>query len=197
MPSQLTKIATEKSATQLQMMSRQSYKWMMDKINNIRSPSRIAAGINREVGRSVTKFQIGGLYFFYYNPKLKDDLPYYDTFPLVLVLERYPDGFLGLNLHYLPLNYRVAFMDKLMPYAVQTDTNEIQRMRISYDILNASKTFREFRPCTKKYLYNHVTSKILAVQPNEWETAVFLPAHQFKKMPVSKVWQESLDQIRK
>lgn len=196
MPSQLTKIATEKSATQLQMMSRQSYKWMMDKINNIRSPSRIAVGINKEAGRSVTKFQIGGLYFFYYNPKLKNDLPYYDTFPLVLVLERYPDGFLGLNLHYLPLNYRLAFMDKLMPYAVQTDTNEIQRMRISYDILNASKTFREFRPCTKKYLYNHVTSKILAVQPNEWETAVFLPAHQFKKMPVSKVWKESLDQIR-
>jgi hypothetical protein len=113
-----------------------------------------------------------------------------------LVLEKYPDGFLGLNLHYLPIKYRIAFLSKLMSLAVLDDSDDIKRMRVSYDILNASRRFKEFKPCFKKYLTNHVQSKILAVQPNEWDIAAFLPIQQFRKAPAAKVWQESLEQIR-
>jgi hypothetical protein len=115
---------------------------------------------------------------------------------LVLVLQREPDGFLGLNLHYLPVKYRMLFLDKLMGYAIQGDDNEIQRMRVTYDILNASKRFKEFRPCIKKYLHGHVQSKILTVHPDEWEVALYLPLQQFKKQPATTVWQESLEKIR-
>ena len=137
------------------------------------------------------------MYYFYYNPKNKTELPYYDKFPLILVLDITPDGFLGLNLHYLPLNYRLAFLDKLMDYAVLNDEDDPVRLRITYDILNASRSFREFKPCLKKYLYGHVQSKILAVLPNEWEIAVHLPIQQFKKATVEEVWQDSLQKIRK
>ena len=37
----------------------------------------------------------GRLNMFFYDPKYKKTLPYYDTFPLVLPLENYPDGFLN------------------------------------------------------------------------------------------------------
>ena len=143
------------------------------------------------------RFVTGGLYYFYYDPKTKKEIPYYDRFPLVLVLERYKDGFLGLNLHYLPVKYRITLLDKLMDYAILDGNNDIMRMRVSYDILNASKRYREFRPCLKKYLHGHIQSKILAVQPNEWDIAAYLPIHQFKKASVNEVWQDSLEEIRK
>jgi hypothetical protein len=79
---------------------------------------------------------------------------------------------------------------------VCNELDEIKRLRVTYDILSSSKRFREFRPCFKKYLYDHVESKILAIQPDEWETAVFLPMQQFKKAKPQKVWKESLDEIR-
>jgi len=197
MGSKLTQLAKERTAAQLQIMSRDSLKWLTKKISELKNPSGIASIINNEAFRKTNRFVVGGLYYFYYDPKTKKDLPYYDRFPLVLVLERYKDGFLGLNLHYLPVKYRIALLDKLMDFAILDENNDIMRMRVSYDILNASKRYKEFRPCLKKYLYNHVQSKILAVQPNEWDIAVYLPIQQFKKATVNEVWQDSLDEIRK
>ena len=139
---------------------------------------------------------LGYLYYFFYDPKGKDDLPYYDKFPLVLVLQRYPDGFLGLNLHYLPLKYRLAFIGKLMDYATYTPENEIKRIKVTYDILQASKRFREFKPCIKRYLHGHIKSKILAVQPNEWEVALVLPVQQFKGARPQEVWEDSVNEIK-
>jgi hypothetical protein len=196
MASKLTLLTQQKSAAQLQSLSRESYQWFLKKIAELRNMSHIPRGINAEDFRKNKRFILGGLYHFYYDPKGKADLPYYDRFPLVLALDRYSDGFLGLNLHYLPIKYRVAFLDKLMPYAVLNDDNEIKRMRVTYDILQASRRFREFRPCIKRYLNSHIRSKILAVQPEEWETALWLPSHMFKGAKPQEVWKESVDEIR-
>ena len=197
MASKLTSITQQKNAAQLQMLSRDSYQWFLTKIKELRNPSSIPRGIATETFRQNKRFILGGLYHFYYDPKGKDDLPYYDRFPLVLALEKYGDGFLGLNLHYLPIKYRVAFLDKLLDYAVWNDENEIKRLRVTYDILQASRRFKEFKPCIKRYLHGHIKSKILTVQPEEWETAVFLPTHLFKGAKPTEVWQESVNEIRK
>ena len=196
MASILTKLAQQKTDLQLETMSKEAYRWLMKNANGLRNPSSMSRGIAREKSRQITKFVTGGLYYFYYDPKGKDDLPYYDKFPLVLALEKYSDGFLGLNLHYLPIKYRVAFLGKLMDYAVYNAENEIKRVRVTYDILSASKRFKEFRPCIKRYLNSHVRSKILAVQPNEWDVATFLPVQQFKKATSKEVWEDSVQQIR-
>jgi len=194
MASKLTQLARQKTASQLQSMSRDSYRWLTKKISELSNPTGIASTIAREDRGN--HFYNGGLYFFYYDPKTKADLPYYDRFPLVLVLDIQNDHFTGLNLHYLPIQYRVTFLDKLMDFAVVDGKKDIQRMSVSYDILNASKRFKEFKPCFKKYLMSHVQSKILAVQSNEWDIAAFLPIQQFRKASTSQVWQESLEQIR-
>jgi hypothetical protein len=196
MASKLTTLAQQKTAAQLQTLTQESIKWLMQKISELKKTSNLASSINREQYRQTSKFILGGLYYFYYDPKTKDEIPYYDRFPLVLVLERYPDGFLGLNLHYLPLKYRIAFLDKLLDYAAYTPDDEIKRIKITYDILNMSKRMQEFKPCVKRYLYPHVKSKMLAVQPNEWDIAIFLPIQQFKKARANKVWEESIKQIR-
>ena len=197
MASKLTQIASEKNSLQMERLSRESVKWLMTKMANLKNTSRIPSTIKREDFRNTNRFIKGGLFFFYYDPKTKEDLPYYDKFPLVLMLERYEDGFLGLNLHYLPVNYRVRFLDKLLDYGRFNEDGDPVRLRITYDILTATKRFKEFRPCIKRYLTSHVKSRILAVQPEEWETAVFLPVHQFKKAKADKVWRESVQEIRK
>jgi len=173
----------KKTNSDTQKSALESVDWMKKKISNI---NRQPAG----------KFKIGGLFFFYYDPKGKDTLPYYDRFPLVIPLERYNDGFLGLNLHYLPLQMRVAFLDKLMDYALQSDAGEVMSMRISYDILNASRGLKEFKPCLKRYLTSQVQSKLLAVEPNEWQIAASLPVQKFTGASSAYVWQESIEKIQ-
>ena len=196
MTSILSSITAERKTQGLKMSSRESYAWLLKRIAELKNPPALAKGISAEKYRTMNKFILGNLYYFYYDPKGKDDLDYYDKFPLVLTLEKYTDGFLGLNLHYLPLQYRVAFLGKLMPYAVHGDEDGIKRLRISYDILSASKRFKAFRPCIKRYLNSHIRSKVLAVQPNEWDVATYLPVQQFKGATAKEVWQESVNEIR-
>ena len=196
MPSKLTTLAQQRSSAQLQVMSRDSLRWLESKIRDIKGRSNIASNMSKESNRWVNRFQLGGLYFFYYDPKTKSDLPYYDRFPLVIPLEIYPGSFLGLNLHYLPIKYRLAFLDKLLDTAELNKNDEISRVRVTYDILCAAKMYKEFRPCLKKYLTSHINSKIIAVQPNEWDIATVLPVQQFKKQSADHVWEESVDQIR-
>lgn len=151
MASKLTLLTQQLSATQMQKMSRESYQWLLKKINELRNPSLIPRTIANERFRQTRRLFKGRLYQFFYDPKGKADMPYYDRFPLVLILEKYDDGFLGLNLHYLPIKYRVAFLDKLLNYAILDDEDNPTRLRITYDILTASRRFKEFRPCIKRY----------------------------------------------
>ena len=203
MDSKLTQLAQNKPEN-AEFLSRNSYNWMKRQIQTLRNPTKMARDIKNEKNRYVSKstlginskFLIGGLYFFFYNPKLKDDLPYYDIFPLVIPLERYSDGFLGINLHYLPIRYRMMLMMKIKNFAIYNDQDEIKRLRVTYDILNASRRYREFKPCIKRYLNTHIRSQILAVQPDEWDIATYLPVHQFRKAPSKDVWQESVETIR-
>jgi hypothetical protein len=194
--SKLTELAKEHKATELPMLSKNSLAWLREKIAEIKRPAAIVRDIVQEKSRRTNQLKLGRLYAFVYDPKSKDDLPYYDKFPLVLVLEKYPDGFLGLNLHYLPYKYRVAFLTKLVKYAVTDKEDDIVRLRVTYDILNASRRFKEFKPCLKRYLFNHMRSRLLTIQPNEWETATLLPLQMFKGATVNKVWKESVEEIR-
>mgnify|MGYP003333360532 CR=1 FL=1 len=201
MASILTTLTEEKIAAQHGTMSRESLLWLRQKTQQLRNPSALIRPIVREKERYTRpsdrqKFLMGGLYFFMYDPKTKNDLPYYDKFPLVMPLKREPDGFIGLNLHYLPIAWRIRFMKKLWPLAVYNDEDEVKRIRITYPILDSSSRFKEFRPCIKHYLYPHIKSRILKVEPEEWDTALYLPLQQFRKAPAKQVWQESIEQIK-
>ena len=194
--SKLTDLTSQRSQYDYHKYSVDSYKWFVSKINNLRNPITLANQIRKETDRNTNRFLIGGLYYFYYNAKTADRLDYWDAFPLVIPLERYNDGFLGLNLHYIPPKIRAGFMDKLMDRAVVNQNDDPVKVRISYEILDATKRYKEFRPCLKRYLYPRIASKILMVQPHEWETAVFLPTQQFQKATAKEVWQESMNEIK-
>jgi hypothetical protein len=193
--SKLTTIAAELNSRNSTMLSRGSVSWLRQKISMLTSTSSIASGIARERDRTKGRVITGGLYFFYYDPKNANKLPYYDTFPLVLILEKYQDGFLGLNFHYLPVMLRAAFLDKLMNYATGDEQDDATRIRITYDILRATKSMKAFQPCIKKYLITQMGGRPLRVSANEWETAMFLPVEQFHKKKKDDVYRESIEKI--
>ena len=70
-----------------------STQWYRDKIKEFGQPG--AMDLIRD-GKRDNKPFYGRLNMFFYDPKFKKKLPYYDTFPLVLPLESYSDGFLGI-----------------------------------------------------------------------------------------------------
>ncbi|MCX8482533.1 MAG: hypothetical protein ORN50_03055 [Crocinitomicaceae bacterium] len=193
MASTLTQIAKQKTALEQDFLSRKSVTWLQEKVKKLKSPMALAKEIAKEKSRQGGVFQMGGLYHFFYDPLTKRDLPYYDIFPLVIPVKRKDDGFLGINLHYLPPRYRAIFLDKLMGLAVLNTNNEPQRLQITYEILEATQRYKEFRPCLKHYLSTQIKSKILTVQPEEWETALFLPTANFMKAPISQVYKESIE----
>ena len=82
-----------------------STEWYRDKIKEFGTPKTL--DLIRDGKQAKSPFG-GRLNMFVYAPKFARKLPYYDTFPLVLPLENYSDGFLGINLHYLPISLRIT-----------------------------------------------------------------------------------------
>ena len=85
MESKLTQLAKSRPED-MRVMSKKSLEWLANRISEIKNPGSIPKGVSRETYRQTSGFRLGGMYCFYYDPKTKDKLPYYDRFPLVLIL---------------------------------------------------------------------------------------------------------------
>jgi hypothetical protein len=145
--------------------------------------------------RKVSSMEFGYMYAFKYDPKTKNDLPYYDTFPLIFPVRIDSDGFLGINFHYLPPVLRAKLMNALYSTLTNKKYDDTTKVRISYSILQSASKYRYFKPMLKKYLRSHVRSQFLEVQVNEWDIAIFLPTESFRKADTGRVWEESRKQI--
>lgn len=132
---------------------------------------------------------VGKMFLYRYDPKGKETLPYYDAFPLVIPIQLYGDGFLGLNLHYLSPDERVYLLHKLLTYATDKRLDENTRLLVSYGYLKGVARFKEAMPCLKRYLASHIVSNIIEISAPDWEMAVFLPVEQFRKQGKKSVWK--------
>ena len=123
---------------------------------------------------------------FFYDPKFKQRLPYYDEFPLVLPLEPMKGGFIGLNFHYLPYGARFAFLQQLQRFSSNAKFDQSTKIQASY---NSIKNNKYTKASIKRYLYSHVRkSQFLRVDVNEM-LASYLPA-QFQGATLGQVLQE-------
>lgn len=123
----------------------------------------------------------GKMYFYFYDPKYKAVLPIYDRFPLVLPIEPYNDGFLGLNLHYLAIPARKELLNGLIKYRNNSFMDERTKIKVSYDLLKNTKYIGIASPAVKRYLFSHVESPFVEIVPSEWDKAINLPVAQFVK----------------
>jgi hypothetical protein len=138
----------------------------------------------------------GFMYMFAYDPKHKKTLPYYDVFPLVFPFEKTKNGFLGLNMHYLPYPLRIALMDRLMTYASDKNMDEMTKIKYSWATIARTSRFNLAKPCVKEYLASHVVSQFRKVPSQDWFTALMLPVEGFAKATPTKVWADSRKAIR-
>ena len=170
-----------------------STEWYKDKIKEFGKPG--ALDLIRDGKRANAPFY-GRLNMFFYDPKHKKKLPYYDTFPLVLPIDRYPDGFLGINFHYLPIPLRIRLLDRIVDYSNNTKFDETTKIVANYSKL---KGINLVKPTIHRYLAGHTKSQFRRIDADEFTVATLLPVQRFYKgeykfrKPVSDrtVWQDS------
>jgi len=181
------------SAADIQTTSRDSINWFRTQATNTRNvnQSRLMREESENLVSRLTNRSIGRMYMFFYDPKHKDTLPYYDRFPLIFPFKMAPDGFYGLNLHYIFPMLRARLMDAFFDITNNKAFDDTTKLKLSYELLNASSKYRYFKPCVKRYLNSHVTSQFLYVDPSKWTMALFLPTEKFAKANKLDVFAES------
>jgi len=153
------------------------------------TPNRLMVG---DGGSELTsRLEPGKLYFFYYDPKYKDTLPYYDYFPMVLPFERDKTGFLGLNLHYLDYKPRMMLFKELAKVHGQNMMTEAAKIEYSWSLIKGASKMKFAQACIKRYLFSHVKSPFLAVPEESWYTAMMLPVQRFVGATKEQVWRDS------
>ena len=144
-----------------------------------------------DVERLTNRPLVGHMYMFYYDAKHKETLPYFDKFPMIFPFKKVKGGFLGINLHYLPLKHRAILMDGLYDLTTNDRYDQTTKLRLSYNFLESASKYRFFKPTVKHYLTDHVKSRFLYVYPSEWDIALFLPLERFQGATKQQVWRDS------
>jgi hypothetical protein len=188
----LDRIKTSLAKEGLTAGTNASRTWLRQKVKDLKPTAR---SLMADRDRLRTNSIIGKMYFYFYDPKTKESLPYYDRFPLVIPIENYKDGFLGMNLHYIHPKQRIILLDKLSDTASNKNYDKNTKLRISYQFLSSASRAFEATPCIKRYLYGHVQSRFLEISAEEWDIAVMLPVESFVKASASKVWSDSRKQF--
>ena len=117
--------------------------------------------------------RIFSLMLYGYKAKYREELPYYDKYPLAFVLDVNPKSFFAMNLHYYTPSQRIGIVQSLAE-------NKIPR----------------FEKGTHKYLLSEVKTPYLHLAEQEWETICMLPLEEFVMsvggseipIPSNKVW---------
>ena len=133
----------------------------------------------------------GQMYFFLYDAKTKDKLPYWDMFPLALPFRRVQGGFYAINLHYMPYPVRFKLLGALHQFASDDKMNETTRLRLSWDALERMSSIAPIKGCVKHYLDDHVQSRFLQIKYPDWVTASLLPVEKFVGANKQSVWQDA------
>lgn len=174
-----------------------SYDWYVRQIKNLGATRmRPSSMLKSEIGVLTNKLQVGRMYLFMYDPKLKATLPVYDRFPLVLPFTKTEDGFIGLNLHYLPYLLRAKLLGALLKLADKKDkTHPRMKLKMSWALIDSASRYPGVHVCVKRYLTHHIRSNFLEINPIDWRAAIFLPIEDFQKKSKDEVFRQSRSQL--
>lgn len=156
----------------------------------------------------------GHMFFFGYQPETQNQMSFWDEFPLVIVIHKTPNYFLGLNLHYLTPQERVTFLGRLLffvpdeRFSADIDLDIIlEKMQgggknkqggetwkdaffdIRYNQLKSRQTLWWYKRCIRRYDFTNVITKMVYIDPMEWRTVPFFPLDRFKGMSRDQIWR--------
>jgi len=170
--------------------TKESMEWFRKRAQSIRRVNR--NNLMKDPALDLKNRQIAGrMFFWFYDPKHKATLPYYDSFPLGIIVGPAKGGFHAMNLHYLPPLIRAEFLDKLLSITNNNKYDATTKFQLSYSMLKGASQYSAFKPCFKHYLTKHVRSRFGEVPASEWEIATFLPAADWQKKSAREVYRVS------
>ena len=170
--------------------TKESQNWFRRKVQGLAIPNNLSL-MGQEPLKLRNRTGVGSMYMYFYDPKHKETLPYYDRFPLTIVVGPAKGGFMGLNLHYLPNVLRAKFLDGLMGITSNEKFDESTKFAVTVRELKNTSKLKYFKPCLKHYLMDHVRSRLALVPAPEWEIATFLPTARFEKNSKSIIHADS------
>ena len=171
---------------------RRSAQWFQDKIKGLKGglrnqfSSTNAAKFYREAETKVNpnllkrRAELGDLFCYYYNPKYRTTLPYYDMFPMIMLIGAEKETFLGINFHYLRPKWRAVLLDRVSA-----------KLGSGLPRWSKLRQIRQIAPTIKRYRFDHIMRRVVPIEENEQEIAIFLPTERFKKSAKAKVWADS------
>lgn len=208
MDSLYQRIEKEALANNLTMRTKESMDWFRKNVSRLtRAGTRInrqkliqSSDLRGDPSNPKTEVALqqhgpGSMYNYYYDPKHKKTLPYYDRFPLIIMVDKAKDGFYGLNLHYIPPLLRARLLDALTSNINNRAFNQTTKMNVNYGILKSTAKYKYYKPCFKHYLTKHIRSEMALVMPDYWEIATFLPTALWEKKTATEVYKLSREMI--
>jgi len=175
-----------------------SQEWFFDRIREINREQvdRQSIITNPPIRMATNQF-VGRMYLFRYNPIGRQTLPYYDRFPLVILISMQKEGFMGLNLHYLPMDLRQRLFYNLLNRASQSEFRWNTYLKIDYDYLRSKTLLRSHKACIKRYRYDQIYGRMANIPAPEWEIAVHLPLASWRKAGEGRIFKDSREISRK
>ncbi len=172
--------------------TKRSARWFQDKIKGLKgglrnrfsstNPDKFYRESDNKIQPAVMakRASLGDLFCYHYDPKHKLTLPYYDMFPMIMLIGVESDTFLGLNFHYLSPKFRAILLDRV-------------NAKVAGGLINWKKISKVpyVEPAVKRYRFDHISRKVIQIEKEEEEIAIFLPLERFRKASKSQVWADS------
>jgi len=175
-------------------VGKDNWNWFRNTINqNIKASERnqIRDMVASDPVRKRSRLFVGQLYCFFYNqPEYRTSLPFYDTFPLVLMLSREKDTFFGINFHYIPPKRRLQMFLLLQKY------RQGNRILLPYGTMKRVAKWKIFKSCFRRYKTSLITGNLINIPADDWPIAINLPVERFKKSSKSAIWDNTLREER-
>lgn len=125
--------------------------------------------------------------------------PYYDLYPLIIVLDTSPKHFLGVNMHFLPPLLRQRFFDQCRRTAAGTVAGGRASMSVEYTDIKEEAALEIGMACIRRYRFDAIRTRLIRVPSDQWLNAVNLPTMRIFPSGITpnKAWRDSLSKARK
>lgn len=74
----------------------------------------------------------------------------------------------------------MTMLDGLTIFLNNDKYDDSTRFNLSYDLLKNMSRFSAVQDCMRRYLYDQMVSPLIYIEPNNWETAIFLPVQNMR-----------------
>ena len=141
---------------------------------------------------------IGKIYTYNYDPKYADKLDFYDNQPIMLCLGHISDNAFGINLSFIPQQFRIKILDKIyqifLPRIIanqkQIDKKKYTSQKpipTSYEICKIILNKSGFEFALRSYIYERIKTKPLIVSYQDWWRICTFSSQYIQKLNIQAI----------